>query len=311
MLSLKQCESALFLDDELNLLQVGKAKKTTELVDPSTDPAVIRTKKLKLEHLKLVESMQSHPVIHSLLSMTLTLDQAKVVLTMLDTIQNTKNPKLLSQFDPNDTSQDIPRTETVFLTASRGRGKTVGLALAVCGALLLKSSNIFVSALSAQNLNVLFSFIETGLTRLNYKKNLDFHLKADKDGNTIQLELFLKNQSGDSNQKQLLRRSVNYISPLKYSNSTLQSCELLVIDEAASIPLNLVKGLILGGNYPSFISSTVHGYEGTGRSLSLKLVQNLRAANSGLNFGKTNKKVFRMIREIKMEIPIRYGLQDR
>lgn len=99
--------------------------------------------------------------------------------------------------------------------------------------------------------------------------------------------------------------------------SSLHNCDLLVIDEAASIPIKKVHGLITGGTYPSFISSTVQGYEGTGRSLSLKLVGSLRASNSGLSFeskkkkrGKSMPKMFRMIREMQMEIPIRYGLND-
>jgi N-acetyltransferase 10 len=50
---------------------------------------------------------------------------------------------------------------------------------------------------------------------------------------------------------------------------------LLVIDEAAAIPLPMVKKLL--GPYLVFMSSTVNGYEGTGRSLSLKLVKQLRS----------------------------------
>jgi N-acetyltransferase 10 len=50
--------------------------------------------------------------------------------------------------------------------------------------------------------------------------------------------------------------------------------ELVAIDEAAAIPLPLVKKLL--GPYLVFMSSTINGYEGTGRSLSLKLVQQLR-----------------------------------
>ena len=55
----------------------------------------------------------------------------------------------------------------------------------------------------------------------------------------------------------------------------LAQAELLVIDEAAAIPLPLVRKLL--GPYLVFISSTVNGYEGTGRSLSLKLLAELRA----------------------------------
>lgn len=46
------------------------------------------------------------------------------------------------------------------------------------------------------------------------------------------------------------------------------------MDEAAAIPLPLVKKLL--GPYLVFLSSTVNGYEGTGRALSLKLIDQLR-----------------------------------
>lgn len=46
------------------------------------------------------------------------------------------------------------------------------------------------------------------------------------------------------------------------------------MDEAAAIPLPLVKNLL--GPYLVFLSSTVNGYEGTGRALSLKLIDQLR-----------------------------------
>ncbi len=47
-----------------------------------------------------------------------------------------------------------------------------------------------------------------------------------------------------------------------------------MIDEAAAIPLPLVKKLM--GPYLVFMASTINGYEGTGRSLSLKLISQLR-----------------------------------
>jgi N-acetyltransferase 10 len=52
---------------------------------------------------------------------------------------------------------------------------------------------------------------------------------------------------------------------------------MLVIDEAAAIPLPIVKSLL--GPYLVFLSSTINGYEGTGRSLSLKLIQQLKEQN--------------------------------
>ena len=68
------------------------------------------------------------------------------------------------------------------------------------------------------------------------------------------------------------RQTVQYIAPEDYK--MLAQAELLVIDEAAAIPLPVVKNLL--GPYLVFMSSTINGYEGTGRSLSLKLLDSLR-----------------------------------
>ena len=72
------------------------------------------------------------------------------------------------------------------------------------------------------------------------------------------------------------------------------------MDEAAAIPITLVKSLM--GPYMVILSSTVHGYEGTGRSLSLKLISSLK--NKGGNtFG-------RQLKEVQLDEPIRYGSND-
>ena len=55
----------------------------------------------------------------------------------------------------------------------------------------------------------------------------------------------------------------------------------MAIDEAAAIPLPVVKKLL--GPYLVFMSSTVNGYEGTGRALSLKLLQQLRQQQGQAN----------------------------
>ena len=71
-----------------------------------------------------------------------------------------------------------------------------------------------------------------------------------------------------------------------------------MIDEAAAIPLPLVKQLL--GPYLVFMSSTVNGYEGTGRSLSLKLIQSLRTQSVNNASGSA-----RTLREVSLEEPIR------
>ena len=59
----------------------------------------------------------------------------------------------------------------------------------------------------------------------------------------------------------------------------LSQAELLIIDEAAAIPLPLTQQLL--GPYIVILSSTITGYEGTGRSLSLKLLNELRKKDAG------------------------------
>ncbi len=92
----------------------------------------------------------------------------------------------------------------------------------------------------------------------------------------------------------------------------------MVIDEAAAIPLPIVKQLM--GPYLVFLSSTVNGYEGTGRSLSLKLVHQLRKQAISSNRGSNNRRNdrnrvisasnARKLRELALDEPIRYGLGD-
>jgi N-acetyltransferase 10 len=104
---------------------------------------------------------------------------------------------------------------------------------------------------------------------------------------------------------------------------------LVIIDEAAAIPLPLVRNLI--GPYLVFMASTINGYEGTGRSLSLKLIQQLRestrpsltkdtttpedddapAASSSKRAVVRAPPKARTLREIKLETPIRYAAGDK
>lgn len=69
------------------------------------------------------------------------------------------------------------------------------------------------------------------------------------------------------------RQTIAYILPTDHAK--LAQAELVAIDEAAAIPLPTVKNLL--GPYLVFMSSTISGYEGTGRALSLKLISQLRS----------------------------------
>lgn len=95
---------------------------------------------------------------------------------------------------------------------------------------------------------------------------------------------------------------MQYILPEHHAQ--LSQTELLVIDEAAAIPLPTVRKMM--GPYLVFLCSTVNGYEGTGRSLSLKLIKELREQTTG---GKKSGKN-RNLTEIQLQHPIRYAPGD-
>ncbi|CAF4863602.1 unnamed protein product, partial [Rotaria socialis] len=93
-------------------------------------------------------------------------------------------------------------------------------------------------------------------------------------------------------------------------STRLSQCELLIIDEAAAIPLPLVKQLLTGANYLVFLSSTINGYEGTGRSLSLKLLEQLRKQSAILTTAAKTTTNNRTLSELELNEPIRYGIDD-
>jgi N-acetyltransferase 10 len=109
-------------------------------------------------------------------------------------------------------------------------------------------------------------------------------------------------------------QTIQYIQPQDHAK--LGQAELLVVDEAAAIPLPVVKQML--GPYLVFLCSTVNGYEGTGRSLSLKLIAQLRQASAKATASAAPESASgggavatgRTLREVNLEEPIRYGPGD-
>ncbi|CAM9646398.1 unnamed protein product [Phaeothamnion confervicola] len=154
---------------------------------------------------------------------------------------------------------------TVVLTAARGRGKSAAIGLCLAGAVAYGYSNIFVTAPSPENLGTVFEFILKGFDLLKFTEHLDYEViqstNPDFNKAVVRINVFRDH-----------RQTIQYIQP--HNHEKLSHAELLAIDEAAAIPLPVVKRLL--GPYLTFLSSTINGYEGTGRSLSLKLVDQLR-----------------------------------
>ncbi|TRM63648.1 GNAT acetyltransferase 2-domain-containing protein [Schizophyllum amplum] len=297
ILSLGSCDDCLFLDDELNVLPISRGKdiapvEANELPKPQTS-----------ELKELAESLADTKPADALVPLARTVDQAQAILTFIDAISS----KTLSS--------------TVSLTASRGRGKSAALGLSIAAALSFGYSNIFVTSPTPENLKTLFEFIFKGMDALGYEEHLDYDIMQSTNPDWGKAIVRVNVFKGH-------RQTIQYIQP--EDAHVLGQAELVIIDEAAAIPLPLVRNLI--GPYLVFLASTINGYEGTGRSLSLKLIQQLRESTRSTPSGPPNtvskddaapaptkKKAAaapapvktRSLREVKLTTPIRYGTGDK
>jgi N-acetyltransferase 10 len=117
------------------------------------------------------------------------------------------------------------------------------------------------------------------------------------------------------------RQTIQYIDP--QDSARLAQAELLVVDEAAAVPLPWLRRLF--GPYLVFLATTTGGYEGTGRALELKLLKELRASAataaaaaaataaagaSAAATATTSASSGRSLQEVVLETPIRYAPDD-
>ncbi|KAG8185660.1 hypothetical protein JTE90_008930 [Oedothorax gibbosus] len=281
---IKKCSSCLFLDDKLNILPIKSNALTIKPIAARAWDSPKTPKEQELVDLKA--SLDGSQPMHVLVKKCKTFDQAKAVQMFIESL-----------------SEKTLRS-TVTLTSARGRGKSAALGLAVAAAIAYKYPNIAVTSPHPENLKTFFKFLLEGLDALGYEKATDYeeirstvpeHNKA-----IIQVNITRK-----------LRQRVRYILP---ANTKLDNVELLVIDEAAAIPLPFVKALM--GPYLIFLASTINGYEGTGRSLSLKLISQLRKQQSSDSElpekAKTRRSLARrVLHEPTLNESIRYKQGDK
>jgi N-acetyltransferase 10 len=296
ILSLGKCDSCLVVDDELNVLPISGGKHVKLLPPPDLEAEGKTPKARELEQIK--ESLADTPPVGDLIKLAKTVDQAKALLTFVDAIAE----KTLQS--------------TVTLTAARGRGKSAALGVAVATAIAHGYSNIFITSPSPENLKTLFEFVFKAFDALGYMDHQDYTImqSTNPDFNKAIVRVNVHRQH---------RQTIQYIQP--QDAYTLGQAELVVIDEAAAIPLPLVRKLM--GPYLVFMASTINGYEGTGRSLSLKLIQQLRDQSRARTMngadhvvdrstGKETKDgtetsmAGRSLREITLSEPIRYAQGD-
>ncbi|XP_069479483.1 RNA cytidine acetyltransferase [Ambystoma mexicanum] len=288
ILSLASCKNCIVIDDQLDILPISSHVANIKPVPPRSQEDGLTPQETDLRELK--ESLQDTQPVGVLVESCKTMDQAKAVLKFIEAI-----------------SEKTLRS-TVALTAARGRGKSAALGLAIAGAVAFGYSNIFVTSPSPDNLHTLFEFLFKGFDAMQYQEHLDYEiiqsLNPEFDKAVVRVNVFKEH-----------RQTIQYIHPADAVK--LGQAELVVIDEAAAIPLPLVKNLL--GPYLVFMASTINGYEGTGRSLSLKLIQQLRqqSAQSQVSMTAENKSTTttklssaRTLHEVSLHESIRYAPGD-
>lgn len=286
LLSLSASPNCLLLDDELNVLPLSKGQDIRALPETASGQSAggvgsavqqsAARKERNMELSSLQNDVSETRIVGQVIKHCRTLDQAKSVLTVLDVLASSS------------------LSTTVTLTAGRGRGKSAALGLCLAAAVAHGYSNMFVTSPSPENLKTLFEFLLKGLEILGYEEVADWDIQrgtGDWKDVVVRVNVFRGH-----------RQTIQYIEPQDYR--VLGQAELVVIDEAAAIPLPLVRSLM--GPYLVFLSSTVNGYEGTGRSLSLKLFSQLR--NSASRGG--SNALGRALREVELNEPIRYAEGD-
>lgn len=282
LLSLADCDTAMCVDDDLNVLPItqrmksyGKNRKDDAY---DADLAVQGRLRHEVDLNNVKDKLKASSDVGPLVQLCQTMDQAKTVLSLMQTVMEKR------------------LDSTCVVTAGRGRGKSAALGMTVAGAVAQGYSNIMCTAPSPENVQTLFEFAIRGLKELGYRERTDFEalqgVSEEFAKCFIRINVFREH-----------RQTVQFVSAT--DTAKFAQAEVVVIDEAAALPLTLVKKIL--GPYLVILSSTVSGYEGTGRSLSMKLVADMRRSSSGSGSGVSDA---RQLREMTMADPIRYGPND-
>jgi N-acetyltransferase 10 len=247
ILSLTKCDACIIADDELNVLPITAGIRSLAPVDRLDAERAAAAGDEELRQLRA--ALEGHEPAHSLLGIAKTPQQATVLLQLIDAIQ----------------AKTLRRT--VSLTAARGRGKSATLGMALGAAIAFGYANIFVTSPHPDNLQTLFQFIFKSLDALGFEERADYEIvqstNPDFNNAVVRINVFREH-----------RQTIQYIDP--QDSARLAQAELLVVDEAAAVPLPWLRRLF--GPYLVFLATTTGGYEGTGRALELKLLKELRAS---------------------------------
>ncbi|KAF5397575.1 RNA cytidine acetyltransferase [Paragonimus heterotremus] len=288
LLSLTSNTRCLVLDDRWQVLPLSKKVLNSINVRTEAKTTFLTTDQQELQRLKVSLAEDGSPFA-PVIKLCVTLDQARSLIQFCASVAYTSQTSLgsgssdvsnrfstaKSLLDSIGTGQTYVESSSaiVIVTAGRGRGKSAALGLGLAAAIESGLPNLYVTAPSPENLCTLMQFAIRGLMAFGYEEHQDYIVtkSSDPEYNSAVIRIDVHRQNH--------RQSLVYLPPWEMANQLAgggQQADLVCVDEAAAIPLTLVR-LFISGPRLVFMASTINGYEGTGRSLSLKLIKQLRS----------------------------------
>ncbi|MBE1275626.1 tRNA(Met) cytidine acetyltransferase TmcA [Enterovibrio baiacu] len=160
------------------------------------------------------------------------------------------------------------RRRPVLIVADRGRGKSSAMGIAAKQMLSSEVKTVLVTAPSIANAETLFQHALLG-------------------GDCTRANKYLVTYSNGSQLK--------FVAPDALLQDT-PTCDLLLVDEAAAIPVPMLNQMLASYSRIGF-STTEHGYEGTGRAFSLRFRNLLNEKAKGW-------------KEVTLTQPVRWAQDD-
>lgn len=174
--------------------------------------------------------------------------------------------------------------KAVVITANRGRGKTAVLGIVTPYLIsklertLKRAVRVLVVAPNVQAIQTYFEFLKKGLVRQGMK---NFYEKKVGDNTTVINSRYAR---------------IEYALPARAMREG-EFADIVIVDEAAGIDVPVLFKIIENVKYAIF-STTVHGYEGTGRGFAIRFLKRLEEDE--------NTEIVK----IELTEPIRYGKGD-
>jgi len=182
----------------------------------------------------------------------------------LDTATSNTNKIELATADQLDAIQKVQsvafghRKRPLVISADRGRGKTAALGLAAIESLIQGKQHIAITASRPDQVKTAFTMAAQALSKMAFDKDIEV---LTSKHTLLEFEF----------QDEL--KTFEYIAPDQLI-LTPTSADILMVDEAAHLPTPLLIEL-LKRHHRMVFSTTLHGYEGSGRGFELRFKKHL------------------------------------